>query len=286
MERQKPSRKTHLITIATIALFLLFTCACTDLDEITQFAKASHDVGEAFPGTADQAEAACNRADSFINAQNPVPQLPCDIYGKLKPPLVKVNDALFGYIASLGNLASADLSKVGGGFDNLGTDLKQADPTISVANQAKASAAAGLAKAITNIWANGYRQRELSKIVRENNQAVQDVTQFLSEYAADKYQQSFHDEWRYEDSYCLNMRSPAEPVATDLLDRKCAADKVRIETQEKAIADYQKALATIAKTHQKLYDESGHWNAAQLVKDLEPEIVSLGNAAVSVNKAF
>ncbi len=272
--------------IAAATLFLFLTCACTDLDEITQFAKASQDVGKAFPGIADQAEAACNRANSFVNTQNPVPLLPCDVYGKLKPPLVKVNDALFGYIASLGKLASADLSKVGGGFDSLGADLKQGDPSISAANVTKASAAAGLAKAITNIWANGYRQRELSKIVRENNQAVQEVTQFLSDYAAEKYQQSFHDEWRYEDSYCLNMKSPAEPVATDLLGRKCDGDRAKIETQEKAVSDYQKALATIAKTHQKLYEEAGHWNAQQLAKDLGPEIVSLGNAAVSVNKAF
>ncbi|MGO9518480.1 MAG: hypothetical protein ACLPND_15690 [Candidatus Korobacteraceae bacterium] len=286
MDRHKPSLGSRQVAIAAVALFLLLTCACTDLDEITQFAKASQDVGKAFPGIADQAEAACNRANSFKNAQNPLPLLPCDVYAKLKPPLVKVNDALFGYIASLGKLATADLSKVSGGFDSLGTDLKQGDPTISAANLSKANAAAGLAKAITNIWANGYRQRELSRIVRENNQAVQEVTQFLSDYAADKYQQSFHDEWRYEDSYCLNMKSPTEPVATDLLDRKCAADKVRIETQEKAIADYQKALATIAKTHQKLDEEAGHWNAQQLAKDLGPEIVTLGNAAVSVNKAF
>ncbi len=272
--------------IAAATLFLFLTCACTDLDEITQFAKASQDVGKAFPGIADQAEAACNRANSFINTQNPVPQLPCDVYGKLKPPLVKVNEALFGYVASLGKLASADLSKVGGGFDSLGADLKQGDPSISAANVTKASAAAGLAKAITNIWANGYRQREVSKIVRENNQAVQDVTQFLSEYAAGKYKQSFHHEGDYEESYCLNMKSPAEPVATDLLVRKCAADKVRIEAQEKAVTDYQNALATIAKAHQKLYEEAGHWNAQQLAKDLGPEVVSLGNAAVSVNKAF
>jgi hypothetical protein len=287
MDRQETLREPRRFTIVAVALFLLVTCACTDLDEITQFAKASWDVGKAFPSIADQAEAACNRANSFRNEQNPVPLLPCDIYGKLKPSLVKVNDALFGYIASLGRLASADLSTVGGGFDSLGADLKQGDPSISAANLTKASAASGLAKAITNIWANGYRQSELSKIVRENNQAVQEVTQFLSEYVAGKYRQSFQDEWRYEDSYCLNMKSPStEPVATDLLNRKCDTDKVRIETQEKAIADYQKALATIAKTHQKLSEEAGHWNTQQLAKDLGPQIVTLGNAAISVNRAF
>ena len=55
---------------------------------------------------------------------------------------------------------------------------------------------------------------------------------------------------------------------------------------EKAIEDYQKALETIAGTHKKLDEEREHWNAKRLSKDLGPAIVSLGNAAVSVNKAF
>jgi len=68
--------------------------------------------------------------------------------------------------------------------------------------------------------------------------------------------------------------------------RKCNADKSRIDLQLKAIEDYQKALETIAGTHKKLDEEREHWNAKRLSKDLGPAIVSLGNAAVSVNKAF
>jgi len=68
--------------------------------------------------------------------------------------------------------------------------------------------------------------------------------------------------------------------------RKCNADKSRIDLQLKAIEDYQKALETIAGTHKKLDEEREHWNAKRLSKDLGPAIVSLGNVAVSVNKAF
>jgi hypothetical protein len=199
-----------LITCAAVSLLAI--SGCTDLDEITQFAKASQDVGKAFPGIADEAEGSCSRANSFINTQNQVPPLPCGIYPALEPSLVKVNAALFNYIASLGKLASADLSKVPGGFDNLSADLKKADPSISTENQSRASAASGLAKAITNLWANGYRQHELSKIIGENDKAVQEITEFLSKYAAGKYHQSLEDEWRYEKSYCGTMAAASEPV--------------------------------------------------------------------------
>jgi hypothetical protein len=283
--RTSVSRLRYSI-VAFTGVLLLAMSGCTDLDQITQFAKASQDLGKAFPGIADEAEASCHRANGFINAQNSHAPLPCEIYPDLKKPLVNVNAALLNYIASLGKLASDDLSKVAGGLDSLSADLKQADPKISTQQQAKAAAAGGLAKAITNLWANGYRQHELSKIIGENNQAVQQVADFLSDYAADKYRQSLSDEWESEKSYCGAMRSDAEPLATDLLDRKCGADKARIDGQLSAIKNYQGALATIAKTHQKLYDERSHWDAKELSKDLGPEIVSLGSAAVSVNKAF
>ena len=273
-------------TISFVAVLLLLIGGCTDLAEVTQFAKASQDVGKTFSTTADEAEASCTRANTFINAQNVLDPLPCGIYPALNPSLVKVNAALFNYIAALGHLASADISKTAGGFDSLSTDLKQADPNISSADQAKASAAAGLAKAITNLWATGYREKELSKIIGENDQAVQQVTDFLANYAAHKYAQSFKDEWRYEKAYCENMKAAAEPLATDLLLRKCGSDQYRIDTQSKAVKSYQGALATIAATHAKLNQERGHWTTQQLAKDLGPEIVSLGNAAVSVNKAF
>lgn len=286
MRRTICATRFRHIVLACAVISWLDISSCSDLDEITQFAKAAQDVGKAFPGMAADAQASCGRANSFINAQNQVPPLPCGVYPALNPLLIKVNDALFNYIASLGKLASADLSKVSGGFDSLGADLKQADPNISTTDQTKASAASGLAKAITNLLANGYRQRELSKIIQANDKAVQDVVEFLSQYAAGKYQQSFADEWRYEESFCENMKSNTEPLATDLLNRKCTAEKAAIDQQEKAVKDYQGALATIATTHAKLAKEGQHWDAKQLSKDLSPDIVSLGNAAVTVNKAF
>ena len=272
--------------IGCLILTLLAITGCIELDEVTQFAKASQDVGKAFPGIADEAEASCRRANSFVNAQNQLPPLLCDVYPTLKAPLVNVNAALFNYIASLGKLASTDLSKVPGGLSNLSADLKQADPAISSENQTKAAAIAGLATAITNLWASGYRQDQVSKIIGENDDAIQKVTEFLSGYAADKYHQSLKDEWRYESSYCINMATAAEPLATDLLNKKCSGDKSRIDVQLKAIEAYQGALATIRETHKKLNADRQHWDARQLAKDLGPEIVSLGNAAVSVNKAF
>ncbi len=182
--------------IACVAALCLVTCGCVDLDEITQFAKVSQDVGDAFPSIADEAEASCIRANSFINTDNLLTPLRCEIYPAIRPSLVKVNAALFSYIASFGKLASADLSKTPSEWDSLPAELKRGDPKISTDNQAKAAAASELAKAMTNLLTKGYRQHEVSKIIGESNTAVQEVTAFLSEYAAGKYHQSLEDEER------------------------------------------------------------------------------------------
>jgi hypothetical protein len=274
------------MAITCAVVVLLAVSGCADLNEITQFAKASQDVGKTFPTIADEADASCTRANNLITPQNQLTPLNCQIYAALKPSLLRVNAALFNYIASLGKLASADLSKVPGGFDTLSADVKAADPGISPADQGKVAAAGSLAKAITNLWANGYRQHELSKIIGENDKAVQQVTEFLSDYAAGKFHQSLKDEERFESFYCINMKTNAEPLADDLLRRKCDADQARIDLQLKAVESYQSALKTIADTHEKLNEEREQWDAKKLAKVLGPGIASLEAAAVSVNKAF
>jgi len=271
------------------ALMLGFTLliGCTDLGEVTQFAEASANVGKTFPAMASAAKDACAKANTFghLNSNN-LPELDCSIYDRLNAPLEQVNDALFGYIASIGKLASKDVSSAAAGLKNVSTDLKQADPTISTSNQNKASAATSLATAITNIWASRYREHELEKLVGESNPHVQSVAAFLSDYAADKFRQSFEDEWRYENSYCTGTSSTREPIAVDLLRMMCSRDKEKVDRKLAAVEAYQAALQTIAQTHNKLNDERGHWDLKQLSKDIGPQIVSLGSSAVTINKAF
>src|SRR6185312_16218599 len=105
------------------AVLAIAAVRCVDLSLVTQFAEASRGVAVALPRIAQQASAACLRANGFINDANHVDSLPCGAYATLNPAIDEVNSALFAYIAALGKLASADISKTGSGFDNLSADL-------------------------------------------------------------------------------------------------------------------------------------------------------------------
>jgi hypothetical protein len=267
----------------------LLSAACVDLTMVTQFAKASEDVGNTFQLITSAGADACSRANGFVAADPNLTRLDCSIYPALEPSLLKVNAALFNYISSLGNLASTDVSKVAGGFGTLSMDLKQADPSISASDQAMASAASQLATAITNLLVSGYRQRRVAAIIAQRDSDVQAVASFLSGYAAAKYAESLRAEWFAERAYCADMTDKArvkEPLATELLGRGCRADSISIAGQIQAVHTYQAALDTIAATHHRLKAQDGHWDATQLVNDLGPGVVSLGNAAVAIRNAF
>jgi hypothetical protein len=272
---------------ARLIAAVLLLSGCTDIAEVSQFADSSRKIGDSFADIAAEAARSCLRANKFVTRQNPVTPLNCDWYVNINPSLVAVNNVLFLYIASLGRLASSDTAQIGNALDDVSDNLKKGDPSITEDSLTKASAASGLAKAIAEVWAGGYRRRKVAGIIKDNNAAVGRVTDFLSLYAADQFRQTLSHEKDYEVIYCLNTASPdREPVATALLDKVCARDEEQLDKKLQAIKAFQAALNTIQTTHQKLAREADQWNMQELSKDLGPSIRDLIKAASIVNKAF
>jgi len=272
---------------ARLIVVVLLLASCTDIGEVAQFADSSRKIGDSFADMAAEAERGCQRANKFVTKQNPVTPLNCNWFVNINPSLDAVNDVLFAYIASLGQLASSDTSQVGGALDDISDNLKKGDPNISDDSLTKASAAGGLVKAIAEVWASGYRQHKVANIIKDNNAAVGRVTDFLSEYATDRFRQTLSHEKEYEAIYCLNTASPdREPVATALLEKMCVRDDAQLDKKLDAIKAFQTALRTIKATHEKLAQDADKWDMKELSKDLGPSIRDLAKAASIVNKAF
>ena len=203
-----------------------------------------------------------------------------------------MNNSLFSYISSLGKLAGLDVSGTGTALTTLGADLKQADPSISASTLSKANAATGLAAALVNVLASGYQQKKMIGIIEKANPSVQQVASFLDEYAAFRYSQQIRDEQSRERLFCVQWTDPAvpevqrEPIAVDLLKRKCKADSDLQKHKLAAIASYQEALRSVAAAHQKLYDDRHHWNSKDLVKQLTPATTQISEAAQAMSNAF
>ncbi len=290
-----PAPRNFRRSAATLALLalLLTLCSCVDLDKVNEFAKASQAAGTAFKSITEEGKLSCARAMAHRLPTEDAPD--CKFYADAAPGLNKINDALFAYIAGLGKLASADPSKVADGLTNVPAQLKTADPNISTDAQSKAKAATGLATALAKVLTSEYRQHALAKVIEEVNGdadrpgPIKEVIAFLSDYAAEKYDQGLREELNFEKTYHtrrVHDFTASEPFALELFEQQYQADLARIDLNRTAIAKYRQALAAIASAHQKLYDSRNSWNAKQLATILAPEIVQIADAAASMRTAF
>ena len=290
MSQQRSIRVPRLMPQVCTLLILLACCSCTDVAAVQEFAMASRSVGRQFRPLANGGIRSCERATSFVlKGQEPSD---CAFFVKIEPPLLAVNNALFSYISSLGKLAGLDVSGTGTSLTTIGASLQQADPRISESTLSKANAAAGLAAALVNVLASGYQQKKMIGIIEKANPSVQQVASFLDEYAAFRYSQQLRDEQSREQLFCAQWTDPdvpevkREPIAVDLLNRKCKADEATQKQKLAAIASYQDALRSVAAAHQKLYDDRHHWNTAQLVTQLAPATTQISDAAQAMSRAF
>jgi hypothetical protein len=282
---QFPQASSQVSIIVTILLLTITSLSCVDLTQVTQFAKSSQDVGNTFKALSSDTAAVCGSAATFF----PPGQAPlnCDRYVQLQPALAKVNDVLFAYIASLGKIACIAPPK--DAFTNVGAELKQADASISQADQNNAKAAGGLADALSKIILSGYQRHELARMIHESNSSVQAVVSFLSGYAAAQSELLLNNTWTLEEEYCNSNRNQlgaAEPLAAKLLAQKCDDDKARINTKVAAVEQYQKALATIAATHDILDKKRNSLTNKELLHDIGPQTSSLSAAALAMQKAL
>ena len=272
------------LSLATmVVLSMLGISSCVDTASVVQFAKASQDVGNSFKLIADETLSTCKGAHDFSPAEKT--PLDCTEYEALKPRITAINDVLFDYIASLGKLA-APISSTNP-FENLIQQLQNSDPSISEADQAKASAAGNLFSALNQIALSGYQQHRITTIIHDANLSVQSVVGFLSGYAADQSAQMIRNTWTLESEFCVGQPQvhAAEPLAVKLLGMKCEEDRARKEAKLAAVEKYQDALKIVADTHAKLSDPKS-WTTAKLVKYLAPQIEKLGSAAFSMREAF
>jgi hypothetical protein len=274
-------RGTFVVAAAVLASALA-TISCLDVSSVTQFAKASQDVGNNFKSIADQTLATCKWAHNFFPAGTE--PLDCTKYEGIEPQLTAVNDALFAYIASLGKLA-APVSGTNP-YSSVGADLKKADSSISSQDQTLASAAGGLFGALSQVALRGYQEQRLQEITRSTDKDVQSTVAFLSGYAAHESGEIIRNTWTLEHEFCVGQpqATPGEPLAVKLLAIKCDEDETSEQAKLQAIASYQNALKIIAETHAKLASDR-KWTTEDLVKLLVPQVSQLNVASLTMQKA-
>lgn len=173
------------------------------------------------------------------------------------------------YMATVAELAGDDIPTGAEEVDGLVDAAVKADH-LSEANAAPARAIGNL---LTDAALNGYRHRELKKVIADANQPIQAVLASLVQ-SMQAFDASLKIERANANRYYRALHAQArdnnrEPVAAELAWAGLNAANAQFDEREKAIPLYIASLQRIAAAHQALYDGREHIDNQQLLADLK-----------------
>jgi len=161
---------------------LPFLLGCPDLSQVRQLGQTADAGKSSLDAIASDFQGSCERQNGYVqlppgNVAPPPP--PCDPqtaedYRKLGGNLTKEQGVLIAYFDALSKLAGTTAS----GFDRMAPDLNTSfqNAGFNSTQQEMAKAGGTIAAAVTNLATSGYREKKLSEILTQTNDAVQKAT--------------------------------------------------------------------------------------------------------------
>jgi len=281
------SKMRHINAFKIFCLSVLFICGCTDLDEVAKFSSLAQSAGSSLPALVGDFKGTCLRQNELAPKSKPNLQRDCAVYDKMTPNLQQAQSVLTDYLTALGKLASDSdpgygktLDALGGNFKDAGLAQDQVDAT---------TAASGLAKKITNAALEGYRRKEITKLVSESNDDVQKLTTALSDIVSKDYATMLSNEGLgIEDYYrtALNNYTQNEPLSALLVKKQWDEEIIALQNRIDAATAYGKLMKDIATSNQKIAQQKNKIGTKDLIKVIGPEVADMEQSVESLNKAF
>lgn len=264
-----PARYLHTLLAGLYALLL---SGCANLGAIQEFAKTSAD-----------SAAYTQLTDEYVNSPetSKLYTLEGDVSERSrlealaagrKPQaarLMLMHHTLTGYMSAVGELAADDLAEADKELDGM------FDAAVK-ANYVDESTGAPL-RSITKILAeaalNGYRQRELNKVIEAANAPLQ---QLIAHQLAlmNGYGESLANERAMQIRHQRTLHALArekgrEPAAAELIWERINVTAAQFVQREKAIPKYIETLRQIAAGHQALYDNRDRLSSKEVAVQIK-----------------
>jgi len=231
----------------------------------------------------------------------------CENLAKSRDGLLKAQQVLLNYLEALKSLSSDESISFDQKLDALPDALSK-----SGLDDSQVKATSGLAKALLDAAVNGYRRKELAKLVGQSNEDVSTVTTGLKKVIGIGYLTELQNEELAINTYYKDAEMgggsenvPREHVRTDheseearkehdslrrltvlLVEKSRAQDLEAVQKKKDAAIAYGKVMDSIAEGHKKLSDSRKQWSTEEFLKLLGPEISDIYSSVQQVRKAF
>lgn len=259
----------RFLTFCTLAALL---CGCVNLQPVQEFGQISSLSAGYTRLSEDYARSPLLNKAYTLEAETQQRAILDAEYQQRLPQAAQLqlyHKVVASYMAALAELAGDEVPSGAEEIDG----LVDAAVKANYLSEAGAAPARAIGKLLTDAALNGYRHRELKKVIADANQPLQAVLASLAQSmrafdaslgieraSANRYYRALHARAR---------ENNREPVAAEWAWASLNAANAQFDEREKAIPLYIDSLNRIGAAHQALYDNRDNFDSRQLLSDLK-----------------
>jgi hypothetical protein len=273
---------------ALMASATLSLVSCTNLDAVRTFATTSATAVENREVLADYAQAPVVLSRLAPGERPPVLEGEAKERARQRAKLSAVQRVLGHYFRTLADLAASNLPSANSEIGALTAAVEDAKGAVgagAVTNSA-IDAAGSIAKVLTRLSLDGWRQARIADVVREVDPAVQKVVAGLGEVVMTDFSASLDQEAEairgYFGTALADAKAGGEEDACGRLARYMEAEALDgVQARRLKLRPYAEALARVGKGHAELAANGAKLDGKALVemlRQLSKELTTLANA--------
>jgi len=259
-----PRRHLPLRIVAGV-FFLASLSGCVSPDDAAGLSKLSDEARISLPKVSNDIAGTCARQNTLLDntpaSERPatLKALDCKPYQQLAAQMAKDQNILLDYFDALGKLASNKPMGYDASIDTNATSIST-NSTLSASAATAGKDAEALMKALADAATRGYREKQLDQLLKDNDPAVQSLTQALKKVITSDYSLMLSNEASTLDNFYQSPMAAAQPnerLALILVQRQYAHDKTAVQSREDAVASYGKLMDGLGVLHAKLTQQAG-----------------------------
>ncbi|HEU4584852.1 MAG TPA: hypothetical protein VFR95_03835 [Gemmatimonadaceae bacterium] len=265
---------------------------CVRTGGVGSYARAAGETAAEFPALAQEMTASCVRLEGYREAREGKGwadrgdlEKRCADRERAVRRAVAVDRVLASYFAALGALAEEKVVKYDASIDDL-ADALEDDAKLDAK---KVRAVSDLAAFTASVATDGYRKLTLTKVIEDQNANVAAVVDALADIVGKDYTNILDLEAAGMDAFyrsALVEGAEREPLAAILVRDRRDERAAQLEAKRAALDAYVKALATMKKGHQRLYDSRRDLDAKRLAGELADYAAQLEKMISALRDAY
>jgi hypothetical protein len=271
---------------------MVITSGCVRTGGVGSYARAAGETAAEFPALAKEMPASCVRLEGYREAREGKGwadgadlEKSCADRERAVRRAVAVDRVLASYFAALGALADGKVVKYDASIDDL-ADALEDDAKL---DRKKVRAVGDLAAFTASVATDGYRHLELTRVIQDQNANVAAVIDALTDIVGHDYANILDLEAAGMDAFyraAIVEGAEREPLAAILVRDRRDERAAKLKEKRAALDAYVKALATMKKGHQRLYDSRRDLDAKRLAGELADYAAQLEKMIPALRDAF